>query len=245
MPRELTLEEVLAAEDWFNEHWCTVVAREVGDEHKPLPYVGARFEPSHKDDYIAKLGLEIADPGIKLGRHKGRTPMQLLADFVDRGDDKALALYRYYARAMKGRKFLNWSRGLGELKKAADAELERQKQERMQRPPIAVIDGEDVDEFKHKDGALVAILECAEKDGLSGVLWALRKYHGDGAARRCLMLTQLEQRAVARAQAPPVKVEPEAQAPPAPPPKAEAEQMALLLSPLYAEAPKRWSPSAR
>ena len=117
---------------------------------------------------------------------------------------------------MKGRKFLNWSRGLGELKKAADAELERDKRERMQRPPIAVIDGVDVDEFKHKDGALVAILECAEKDGLSGVLWALRKYHGDGAARRCLMLTQLEQRAVARAQAPP-----------APPPKAEPVQMAL------------------
>jgi len=153
--------------------------------------------------------------------------MQLLADFVNHGDEQVLTLYRYYARAMKGRKFLNWSGGLGELKKAAEVEVERDKRERMQRPPTAVIGGEDYDDLKHKDGSDVAILECAEKDGLPGVLWALRKYHGDGTSRRCLMLTELEQRAVARAQAPPAKVEPEAQAPPSSPPNAEPVQLAL------------------
>jgi len=49
-----------------------------------------------------------------------------------------------------------------------------------------------------------------------------------GVLNRCVgavMLTQLEQRAVARAQAPPVKVEPEAQAPP--PPKTGPVQLVL------------------
>ena len=77
---------------------------------------------------------------------------------------------------------------------------------------------------------------CSYKNGLPGVLWALRKYHGDGAARHCLMLTELEQRAVARAQAP--LVEPEVQAPPAPP-KPEPVQMEFAAAAISPQLPSR------
>jgi len=58
---------------------------------------------------------EVAKQPAKLGRAKGRTPMQLLADYAAGPGEVAArsgALFVTYARAMKGRHQLQWSHGL-------------------------------------------------------------------------------------------------------------------------------------
>lgn len=63
--------------------------------------------------YVGKWGAgeELALGGVKAGRGKGRTPMQLLSA-AQAGDEEAGDLWRTYARAFKGRRQLVWSPGL-------------------------------------------------------------------------------------------------------------------------------------
>lgn len=68
-------------------------------------------------DYVTKWGLdsEMTKAPVKQARTaEGRTPMQLLSDFLN-GDAKAGALFREYALAFKGKRQLVWSRGLRKL----------------------------------------------------------------------------------------------------------------------------------
>lgn len=67
--------------------------------------------------YVAKWGLdsEMTKAPVKQARTaEGRTPMQLLSDFLN-GDAKAGDLFREYALAFKGKRQLVWSRGLRKL----------------------------------------------------------------------------------------------------------------------------------
>lgn len=78
--------------------------------------------------YIGKWGAaeELALAGSKRGRTGGRTPWQLLADATHQGDRRAAARWQEYARALKGRHQLEWSRGLkamAGIDERTDAEL--------------------------------------------------------------------------------------------------------------------------
>lgn len=68
-------------------------------------------------EYITKWGLEseLTKHVVKDGRGASRTPMGILADFLEGGDLEDAELFGHYARAMKGAKQLTWSRGLREL----------------------------------------------------------------------------------------------------------------------------------
>lgn len=77
-------------------------------------------------EYVAKFGREPLDKtwGIEHELTKsnvkrshnvnggGRTPFQLLFDYVEKSDRRAGALFREYVKAFKGRNQLVWSRGL-------------------------------------------------------------------------------------------------------------------------------------
>ena len=80
---------------------------------------GAAFQvqsASATGDYIAKFGAaeEIALGRAKQGRNGSRSPWQLLADARD-GDAQAVPIWVEYAKAMKGKRQLVWSRGLKAL----------------------------------------------------------------------------------------------------------------------------------
>lgn len=72
------------------------------------------------------LSHEITKAVTKKAKEGGRTPMQLLVDYIT-GDDEAGDAWREYALCFKGRKQLTWSNGLRELLKIGiekpDAEI--------------------------------------------------------------------------------------------------------------------------
>lgn len=99
-----------------------------------------RFSDSDISNYIAKWGK---DPGwttahemtkavTKTGRRKGRTPMQLLADYLG-GDSAAGRLWLQYAVNLKGERQLRWSAGLRErlglMKEKTDEEIAIEQEE--------------------------------------------------------------------------------------------------------------------
>lgn len=99
-----------------------------------------RFSDSDISNYIAKWGK---DPGwttahemtkavTKSGRRKGRTPMQLLVDYLA-GDEAAGRLWVQYAVNFKGERQLRWSNGfrerLGLSKAKSDAQIALEQEE--------------------------------------------------------------------------------------------------------------------
>lgn len=227
--RPMSDDEVLIAADWLYERWAVIIERELGEPHIPSPERGTDFRPARKAEYLAKLGLELSDPGFKRGRQGGRSPMQILFDWCEDDSDRDLALFRHYAEAMKGRQFLTWPKkgAVYELKKQMQDALEADKDAEPERPPIAALADCDCDwdDIRHKqDDIAVSLLETAEKRGLSGVLELVRHHLGEDAVRRTVGMTGWHQRDALRAQAPPVKVELAVTAPPA---KTEPVQMEL------------------
>lgn len=91
------------------------VYRAPSDEH------GVTLTESHRDDYIAKLGLadELAR-GIEKGGHAGsRTPLQILHDIAVAAGTvaeqrRSVQLWMEYAQEMRGARQLTWSKGLQE-----------------------------------------------------------------------------------------------------------------------------------
>jgi len=67
-------------------------------------------------DYVGKWGLEdeLTRSHMKDGRDKGKSPFQLLDGIID-GDEECMKLYLEYAKAIKGRRQLVWSKGLREM----------------------------------------------------------------------------------------------------------------------------------
>lgn len=91
-------------------------------------------------DYVAKWGKEplwqedreLTKSPSKLGKHGGRSPLQLLHDYVFARDVQAGWIWKEYALAMHGSHQLQWSRGLkamfGIVAKK-DAEIEQEQTE--------------------------------------------------------------------------------------------------------------------
>ena len=73
--------------------------------------------------YVAKgvwgLESEVTKGHVKKGRQGGRTPFDLLRDYL-KGDKQAGALWRAYAMAFQGRRQLYWSNGLKKLLSVAE-----------------------------------------------------------------------------------------------------------------------------
>jgi hypothetical protein len=118
---------------WLVERWREMVARNVGDcranvkvrgravcthdecqaaHVAPDLTFGVSVVPLRRHDYIAKLGLELGDPGTKEGRRKGRTQWQIASDIAEHRRARDVVLWHIYCSAMKGARQLMWSRGL-------------------------------------------------------------------------------------------------------------------------------------
>lgn len=118
--------DVSGAESFFKTEWVRCLEK----FDASASYIhGVDFRTTQRDiaDYITKFGHEPKDKmrarkwtmeheltksQSKLSRDvEGKTPLQLLSDFVD-GDLAAGKLWREYASYFKGRRQLVWSRGL-------------------------------------------------------------------------------------------------------------------------------------
>lgn len=87
----------------------------------PTAEHGVTLTESHRDDYIAKLGLadEIVNGTLKKGRHGGRTPFQILHDVTfgvgsELEQRRSCRLWMEYTQEMHGARQLTWSKGLRE-----------------------------------------------------------------------------------------------------------------------------------
>lgn len=108
-PGELDLETNL---ERLREQWSRVVSSMLGRTHEPNDH-GAHLGPCHREDYLTKLGLEIAWSRSKTGR--GRTIWELMADLARTRSARDAALWREYSEAYKGQRQLTWSLGLKKL----------------------------------------------------------------------------------------------------------------------------------
>ena len=176
---------------WFIDRWCTMVERHVGEKSSPDPTVGvsvspvtASYDPETGEatgafDYIAKLGLELSDPGTKSGKH-GRTPLQIGADYAAekakpegersrRKIGRDAWLWRSYCEAMMGARQLTWSRGLKDahgIVDRSDAELAEDEQEVCDDRIVATIPAETWKLIRILPWAQAWLLEELEAGGV-------------------------------------------------------------------------------
>lgn len=106
---------------YYLRRWCASVVR--FGYRAPTAEHGVTIVESHRDEYVAKMGLadELAKGGSKDAHRASRTPLQVLADLAESGDSADLDLWREWVLSMHGARQLTWSRGLRE-RYAVDAE---------------------------------------------------------------------------------------------------------------------------
>lgn len=73
-----------------------------------------------KATYLAKLGLELSDPGSKKARAGHETPTDIAYRWAESKDADAAELWQEYCAAMKGSRHLTWTRGLKEAARVAE-----------------------------------------------------------------------------------------------------------------------------
>ena len=110
---------VQALEDWVWDRWSTWFVRRRA--HQPNRRVGIdlrRCGTAQVGAYVAGIKSSAGDPAAlevtrwDMKRGKGsRTPLEILADLGAHGEDRDLRLWRDWERAMKGRRWIQFSRG--------------------------------------------------------------------------------------------------------------------------------------
>lgn len=181
--RRLSSDEVLTLAGDFFERWAAIVEKVLGAQYIPSDLHGADFRPCASQDYITKaVGLELADPGTKRGKKGGRSPVRLLADFEEKGDAEALALYQEYERVMRGRRDLTWSKGLKAYRERACIELKAEAEAVAQTAELVAVVPPDIwDRFRRARDAHSRLLEAAEGEGLAGVTRVIASELGNWA----------------------------------------------------------------
>lgn len=120
-----TREPTQAMVDELKLAWCIAVEKRLGREHAPTFERGLDVRAASCAEYLAKLGLEVANIASKSGRSAAsRTPWQIAKDAAA-GDRASAHLWRSYCRDMLGARQLCWSKGA----KRALGVLERTDQE--------------------------------------------------------------------------------------------------------------------
>jgi len=194
--------------------WSRAVRRVLGrdrmpsymrrDEHGARRFTGVDFRPCKRDEYLAKLGLdlgrELADPGLKVARvASSRAPLELLADWCDAKDSRALLLYQVFERASRNTKDLTWSKGLRPFRDLARHELrEEWLRERATARTLVTLPGEVSDALARMRGALCDVQDAAEKHGTDGAVRVVTLKLGEaaGASVAAMTLQHEEARAV-------------------------------------------------
>jgi hypothetical protein len=153
---------------------------------------GITFVPSHKDEYIAKLGLadELTRGSWKHSKDLAgyRTPLQVLRDITQaRADGKIansrdVALWTEYADEMRGARQLTWSRGLRRMYSMGDEQTDLELADKEESDPgqqIYVVSAAIWDRsFKNNWRARCQLLAAAELDGWDGVQRVIDRVSG-------------------------------------------------------------------
>ncbi len=142
--------------------WRAAVVRELGVEHEPDDEHGCHVAPAYAADYLAKMGLEIAHSVSKV-RGPSRGPFELLED-ARRGDAQARALWCDYVKATKGKRQLEWSRGLRKrfgLGETTDEELAARAAAEGDTVTVLELSRRQWEALNRADGATM-VLELAE-----------------------------------------------------------------------------------
>jgi hypothetical protein len=113
----LSPEACQGLETMLSRVWAGCAERVMGRGYRPSRKYGVDLEQCHRADYLAKLGLEIADAGqAKRSRNvKGRSYWQLARDWIAAGKDRSnadAARILEYFEGMHGAKIVTWSRGM-------------------------------------------------------------------------------------------------------------------------------------
>jgi hypothetical protein len=92
------------------ERWKECVRRALGCEFEPTLSHGCKLSNDFSEDYLTKLGLEIASIDTKTGNKGNRNPWQIAQDAVS-GCEKSKRLWQDYCQDMAKARQLTWSRG--------------------------------------------------------------------------------------------------------------------------------------
>lgn len=161
--------------EWLRDRWATIVERQLGADNVPSEHRGVDVRPCRNADYLNKLGLELTAPNTKRSKGENRSPLDILAGFLDTERPRDYSLYCYYAVSMKGARMLTWSRGL----KVAAGVTERSDAEIIEGDDapeelVCIIRGEAWDQVRDMKGVRLAMLVEAEVRGREGVRQLLR-----------------------------------------------------------------------
>jgi hypothetical protein len=173
-----------AVRDELSSRWQSVVARVLGAANVPDDEHGCDLRPCHSAGYIAKMGLEIADPSAaKKGRVASRTPFQIADDAAQHGRARDVSLWRDYCAAFHGAKQLNWSVGLKDQAKIEDPTDEEIVAGDGQDLPIVAIEDADWRLIRTSPQGPLRLLEAVEmalrahQDPVLAALAELRRIH--------------------------------------------------------------------
>jgi hypothetical protein len=177
LDRPLSDEERKDLRDAMSSRWHRVVLQSgMGEPHAPDDVHGCVITPVRDSKYLSKLGLEMADLFTKEGRAEGsRTPMQIAYDIMRyEGREEDVRLWRSYAAAIKGRKFLNYTKSIQAMRKelglrAEDAEIATAEEGDGPHEVVASIPASSWRVVCQVRGARERILTAAELDGAHGV----------------------------------------------------------------------------
>ena len=113
--RALSANEMDDLRAYYFGRWSTRVER--FGYRAPSQEHGVTIVASHRDDYVAKMGLadELVKGSGKAARGESQTPVEVLAQFAEGHDEGDLTLWREWVAAMYGARQLTRSRGLREL----------------------------------------------------------------------------------------------------------------------------------
>lgn len=134
---------------------------------------------SKADEYLAKYGNwslehELSKSHIKKGRFDSLTPFDFLRMYLSNENRKYLDLYKIYAKTMKGKRQLYWSRGLKKrffIEEKSDEELAKEKLE--EADLLGIIDYQlwkDVCNFELRSKLLDYIEVFGFEDGFNLIL---------------------------------------------------------------------------
>lgn len=182
-----------AFSDWLHDRWAKFLTSHARS-FTPSRAHGVRVQRVNDGElgkYLVKVqdhagtdrhvGMELARTDLKSGRRTGqRLPFEILADCAY-GERADLDLWWQYEKATKGRRAIEWSRGLRELvglgDERADEEITADDDQLSEDTLLGTL---EMDEWRAVTAAraIGQLLAAAEADGWDGVLGVVR------AARR-------------------------------------------------------------
>jgi hypothetical protein len=165
-----------ATADWLHARWSRCVAKVFGDAFIPSRAHGVDFRSSSVDDYVCKIGSELTDVGArKHARNGNSTPWEILAR-AGEGDIGDTWLWREYASAMFGRRFLTWSVGLARRRASAEAIVEAERElARLDERTVDTLSAREWDSLRDLPDFRCEILLAATR-GFEPALETLREF---------------------------------------------------------------------